>query len=255
MTCQIVAMPSFSVDINLEKAIEISQCACRLKNNNTGVILFRDTGVVRSSFVVRHKVRQSYISRTGRPKSTKFYKDIAPTCSSSPDSTSLTTSGRKLSWKKIENAASSGFGCMSKIDCGIRTGNSNTAFNTLKLLTQRQHTKTNLIENAKSELLTENKAIHKRWTEYCTELYNYKLKTDASILESEDDVENRETGDSPILKEEVEKAVTVAERRQITRCWQHTSGDSKTWRTRHKTRQRPLCQTWLNAFLKSMKLL
>ena len=39
------------------------------------------------------------------------------------------------------------------------------------------------------------------------ELYNYKLKTEASILKSEDDVENRETGESPIPKEEEEKAV------------------------------------------------
>ena len=42
--------------------------------------------------------------------------------------------------------------------------------------------------------------------EYCTELYNYKLQTDAGILKSEDDVANKETGDSPILKEEVQKA-------------------------------------------------
>ena len=42
-------------------------------------------------------------------------------------------------------------------DRGIRTGNSKTAFNTLKLLTQRQQTKTNLIDNAKSKLLTETK--------------------------------------------------------------------------------------------------
>ena len=36
----------------------------------------------------------------------------------------------------------------------------------------------------------------------CTELYNYKLKTDANISKSEDNIENRETGDSPILKEQ-----------------------------------------------------
>ena len=34
-------------------------------------------------------------------------------------------------------------------------------------------------------------------------------KTDANILRSGDDVENRETGDSPILKEEVEKAARM----------------------------------------------
>ena len=62
--------------------------------------------------------------------------------------------------------------------------------NTLKLLTQRQQTK--LIENTKDKFLTENKAIHKRWTEYCTELYNHKLKTEANIFRIEDNRENRE---------------------------------------------------------------
>ena len=35
-----------------------------------------------------------------------------------------------------------------EIDCGIRTGNSKTAFNAMKFRTERQQTKTNLIENA-----------------------------------------------------------------------------------------------------------
>ena len=105
-----------------------------------------------------------------------------------------------------------------EIDYGITTGNSKAAFNTLKLLAQRQQTKTNVFENAKGKLLTYDKALHKRWTEYCTELYNYKPKTDVTILRSGDDVENRETGDSPIFKEELEKSGRDAERRQITRC-------------------------------------
>ena len=47
-----------------------------------------------------------------------------------------------------------------EIDCKIRTGNNKAAFNTLKLLTQRQQTKKNLMENAKGKFLTE--AIQKR---------------------------------------------------------------------------------------------
>ena len=35
----------------------------------------------------------------------------------------------------------------------------------------------------------------------------YKLKTDANIWKNEDDIENREAGEAPILKEEVEKAI------------------------------------------------
>ena len=57
---------------------------------------------------------------------------------------------------------------------------------TRKLLTQRQQTKTKLIDNIKGKLITEEKAIHKRWTEYCMELYKYKLKTDADILKNEE---------------------------------------------------------------------
>ena len=68
---------------------------------------------------------------------------------------------------------------------------------------------TSLIENVKGKLLTEDTAIHKRGAENWTELYKYKLKTDASILNSEDDMENRETGDSPIIKAEVERAVRM----------------------------------------------
>ena len=34
-------------------------------------------------------------------------------------------------------------------------------------------------------------------------MYNYKLKTDGNILKNEDNIENRETGEAPILKEEV----------------------------------------------------
>ena len=41
------------------------------------------------------------------------------------------------------------------------------------------------------------------------ELYNYKLKTDANTLISGDDVDNRETGYSTILKDEVEKVVRM----------------------------------------------
>ena len=79
----------------------------------------------------------------------------------------------------------------------------------MKLLTRRQQTKANLIHNAKGKLLTEDKAIHKRWPEYCTEPYNCKLKTDASIVKSEDDVENRETEDLLILEEDIAKAVRM----------------------------------------------
>ena len=44
-------------------------------------------------------------------------------------------------------------------------------------------------ENRRGKFLKEQKAIHKRGTEYSTELYNYKLKTDANVLKNEDKIE------------------------------------------------------------------
>ena len=64
------------------------------------------------------------------------------------------------------------------------------AFDTV--LTHRKQTQTKLIENMKGKILTEEKATRKRWTEYCTELHNYKPKADANILKNEDKIENRE---------------------------------------------------------------
>ena len=46
----------------------------------------------------------------------------------------------------------------------------------------------------KGKFVIEEKAIHKRWTEYCTEFINYKLNTDANIFKNEDTKENKETG-------------------------------------------------------------
>ena len=91
-------------------------------------------------------------------------------------------------------------------------GGSRAAFNTLKLLTRRQQAKTELgplIENKKGKVSTEEKAIHKRWTDWSMELCNYKLKTDASLLKNEDKIENRETGQRAILKQEEEKAARM----------------------------------------------
>ena len=55
------------------------------------------------------------------------------------------------------------------------------------------------------QLLTEEKK-HLQMPLYCTELYNYKLKTDANILK---DVGKIQTRDAPILKEEVGETIRI----------------------------------------------
>ena len=79
------------------------------------------------------------------------------------------------------------------------------AFDTLKLPNRSQQIKTTLIEDVKGKLLTEEEVIHKRWTEYCTELYNYKLKTGANILKDEEYLEKNRGQEESSLFEEVEK--------------------------------------------------
>ena len=88
----------------------------------------------------------------------------------------------------------------------MKTGNSKGAYDTLKLLTKPHQTKTSVIEDKDGNLLTEETVIIERWTEYCEELYNYEIRPDSSILDSNSDT-NREPGDAPIMKKEVEEAV------------------------------------------------
>ena len=52
----------------------------------------------------------------------------------------------------------------------------------------------------------EGTAVHKQWTKYCRDLYNYKLYPDTSILLS-DHTRSSETEDLPVLQAEVEDTV------------------------------------------------
>ena len=92
------------------------------------------------------------------------------------------------------------------IDAGMRSGNSKAAFDTLKRMTKPHQNRSTGIEDKNGNLLTEEQAIIKRWTEYCKDLYNYKIRPDTNILDNGTNT-NRETGDEPIMKEEVEEAV------------------------------------------------
>ena len=65
--------------------------------------------------------------------------------------------------------------------------------------------KSSIIEDKSGNLLTENSEILNRWTQYCQELYNYKIRPDTSILK--DQSETRVPSPLPILKEEVEEAI------------------------------------------------
>ena len=84
-----------------------------------------------------------------------------------------------------------------KIKTYLNKNNSKRAYQLVKDLTSA-------IQDKSGKCLTEEKEILSRWTEYCSELYNYESCGDNTVLDcsqpSEEDLQ-------PILHEEVEIAV------------------------------------------------
>ena len=58
-----------------------------------------------------------------------------------------------------------------------------------------------MIKDKSGKSLTEEKAVIKRWTEYCSELYNYEANGDPTVLNFTS-IEEEES--LPILRTEVE---------------------------------------------------
>lgn len=93
------------------------------------------------------------------------------------------------------------------IEKGMETGNSKSAYTTLKKLTcDQQSHKSPIIEDASGELLTESAAVLKRWTQYCQELYNFPIQPD-NILLDKDKTQQKEPSPLPVLKEEIDEAI------------------------------------------------
>ena len=92
------------------------------------------------------------------------------------------------------------------IDKGTNAGNSKEAYNTLKTLTKTSQPKMPVIEDRDGTLLTDRAAVLKRWTDYCSGLYNYQLHPDTSILE-DTQIPDDEEDSPPILIGEIEKAI------------------------------------------------
>ena len=84
----------------------------------------------------------------------------------------------------------------SEIEENLKKNNSKRAYELVKDLTT--------VKDRSGKCLTEERKILKRWTEYCSELYNHKANGDPSILNCpQTDTED----DHPILRKEVEAAV------------------------------------------------
>ena len=91
-----------------------------------------------------------------------------------------------------------------EIETCLNINNSKRAFQLVNHLTSEKQGRSSTIQDRSGKCLTEEKKILSRWTEYCSELYNYDSCGDNTVLDCsqppEEDLQ-------PILREEVEIAV------------------------------------------------
>lgn len=64
------------------------------------------------------------------------------------------------------------------IEKSFKTNNSKKTHQLIKELTSTKQAKTTIIQDKTGVPLTENESILKRWTDYCSELYNYRTTGD-----------------------------------------------------------------------------
>ena len=92
----------------------------------------------------------------------------------------------------------------SEIEENLRKNSSKRAYQLVKDLTTVKQGKATTVQDHSGKCLTEERQILNRWTEYCSELYNYKANGDPSVLNCpQTDTED----DHFILRREVEAAV------------------------------------------------
>ena len=93
--------------------------------------------------------------------------------------------------------------CQNIDDC-LKKNNSKKAYKLVQDLTGTKQERTTTMQYKGGTCLTENEDILKRWTEYCSELYNYRATGDPEVLKVPPATNN---ANHFILREEVEAAV------------------------------------------------
>ena len=92
----------------------------------------------------------------------------------------------------------------NEIEENLRKNSSKRAYQLVKDLINVKEGKATTVQDRSGKCLTEERQILNRWTEYCSELYNYKANGDPSALNCpQTDTED----DHSILHREVEAAV------------------------------------------------
>ena len=97
-------------------------------------------------------------------------------------------------------------GQCQEVEACLRKNNSKKAYqlHVVKDLTTEKQGKSTTIEDKSGKCLTEENEILNRWTEYCSDLYNYETDGDPIVL---DCPQISDEEHHPILREEVEAAV------------------------------------------------
>ena len=97
-------------------------------------------------------------------------------------------------------------GQCQEVEACLRKNNSKKAYQLVKDLTTEKQEKTTATQGKSGKCLTEENEILNRWTEYCSDLYNYETEWDPIVLDCPQipDAEHH-----PILREEVEAAVKL----------------------------------------------
>ncbi|KAK2189385.1 hypothetical protein NP493_108g04017 [Ridgeia piscesae] len=101
----------------------------------------------------------------------------------------------KLNWME---------GQCQDIEDSMKKNNSKTTYQLVKDLTSTKQGRTTTIQDKDGKCLTEEQDILNRWSEYSSELYNYRAIGDPEVLNVPPATDN---DNYPILREEVEAAV------------------------------------------------
>ena len=91
------------------------------------------------------------------------------------------------------------------VESEIQKGNCKAAYTAINTILQPPKPKATAIKDKDGKLLTDVNKITERWTEYCTELYNYSPEVDSTFLLTE--VQYQDEGNNPVLREEVQKGI------------------------------------------------
>ena len=88
----------------------------------------------------------------------------------------------------------------SEIEENLRKNKSKKSYQLMKDLTTAKQGKATTVQDRSEKCLTEERQILNRWTEYCSELYNYKANGDPPVLNCpQTDTED----DHPILRKDI----------------------------------------------------